>query len=72
MGESLDQMAQHMNRLMEHSRNMIRDEAFVRDREMQREMERLREHMNEMADQMENTLQIMERIQRRLNQPAGE
>ncbi len=68
----MERMAQDMNRLMEHSRSMIQDQQFLRDREMQRDMERLHEHMNGMADQMENTLRVMERLQQRLHQPGGE
>ncbi len=63
--ESVEGMAQHMNRVMEGSRNMLGDPALARDRQMQRELERLRERMDDVAGQMENTLQIMERLQQR-------
>ncbi len=71
MGEAVEGMARQMHRLAEHSRSMMGEERFARDREMQQNMERLREHMNEMAEGMENTLRIMERIRSRLEAPEG-
>lgn len=62
----MQQMAQRMDRIQERAQELQRHQDFQNDRDMQRDMDRLRQHMDTMAGEMENTIQTMERMQKRL------
>ncbi len=66
MSESLGTMAEHMKTTMERYQAMTHDHQMLRERDMEQDMDKIREHMNTMTQQMEETLQIMERLHKKL------
>lgn len=68
---ALDQNAQQLRTLAERAQDMIRSRDFQRDQDMQRDMDRLRQHLNTMATALDGSLQVMERLQQRLQTAQG-
>jgi methyl-accepting chemotaxis protein len=65
-------VAQQMQQNAERLREMSRDRLFLGDPEMEREMERLREHWEEMGERLRESVEALERMQKRLGQPPGD
>jgi len=70
--ESFEQHAQQLKVVADRTHDMIRNQDFQGDQEMQRDMDRLRVHLNTMAGQLDESLQLMERLRLRARTLASQ
>lgn len=70
MTESIGTMAGQSRNLLVQAEDLDTGDYPIRDRDMDRDMDQLRERLGAIADEMEGSLEIMERMNQRLEQVA--
>ncbi len=70
MGQCIEGMAGQLKGAMEQQQ-MLQDGAMSHDADMQHDMNSLHQHMGTMVDRMESSLQILDRMNKRLDQQSS-